>query len=99
MRKLSRKIDQRKTVQLSPDELDLLVDCGAWEAICKAALEFQRNQCRERNARSRSISAATSPSTEGPTGPTLKLSGTTPNANASEALAQAQAMLGAASRP
>src|SRR5688500_12748059 len=70
MRKLSKKIDQGKAVQLTPAELDLLVECGAFDRVCEAATEFQRKQCRERSARNRSTREALSGSTLGMAGTT-----------------------------
>jgi len=92
-RKFDKKIDERKTIQLSPEEIDLLVECGAYDKIVEAARDFRKKQCRERSARSRSISAVPSPSIQGQGG-TSKLSGTMKPPNGSEALARAQAMLG-----
>jgi hypothetical protein len=92
MRKLSMKIDQRKAVQLSPEEMDILVLSGGFDAVCAMAREFQRSQCQQRNDLSRFISVAPSPSTLGQ-GATSKSSGTTTKQDASEALARAQAML------
>jgi hypothetical protein len=47
-RKLEKKIDQRKTIQLSPDELDLMVECGAYDQLVRAALEFRKAEVRMR---------------------------------------------------
>jgi len=49
-RKLEKKIDQRKTIQLSPDELDLMVECGAYDQLVRAALEFRKAEVRMRRA-------------------------------------------------
>ncbi|GLV28142.1 hypothetical protein TomTYG75_06660 [Sphingobium sp. TomTYG75] len=95
-RRLSRRIDQHKGIQLSPDDLDLLVSSGAYDTLKKAAAEYQRNQCRARHARSRSINGANMPSIDGRGAPTLKSSGTTPSESASEALARARQMSGKA---
>ena len=92
-RKFDKKLDQRKTIQLSPEEMDLIVECGAYDKIVKAAQDFRKAQCRERSARSRSISGELSPSIP-ERGGTRRLSGTTKEPNASEALAQVQAILG-----
>jgi hypothetical protein len=49
-RKFERKMDERKTIQLSPAELDLMVECGAYDAIVNAAVESRKAQVRDRNA-------------------------------------------------
>ena len=99
MRKLSQKIDQHRAVQLSPAELDLLVVCGAFQAICQAATDFQRDRCRERSAQSRSMPVDHSHSVEGTVVPISRLSGTTKPEDVSVALARAQAMTGRGGLP
>lgn len=98
-RRLSRKIEQGKAIQLTPEDLDLLVTTGAIDTFRRAVAEYQRNQCRERSARSRSISGGNSNSTRERVGRTSKSSGMIPPQGANEALARAQAMLGKAARP
>lgn len=92
-RRLSRRIESRRSIQLSPDDLDLLVATGAYDAFRKAVAEYQRKQCLERSARSRSISGGNTSSTRAKAG-TSKSSGTIQSADANEALQQVRAMLG-----
>ncbi|MBB4857211.1 hypothetical protein HNO88_000518 [Novosphingobium chloroacetimidivorans] len=47
-RKFEKKIDERKTIQLSPEEMDLIVECGAYDEIVRAALEFRKAEVRTR---------------------------------------------------
>lgn len=91
-RRLSRKIDAGKTIQLSPDDLDLFVASGAYAAILRATEDFQRDQCLQRSARSRSISGENTGSMNGLAG-TSKSSGTTKSESASEVLAQVHQLL------
>jgi hypothetical protein len=49
-RKFEQKLDDRKTIQLSPEELDLFVECGAYDAILRAAVDFRKAQIRERQS-------------------------------------------------
>jgi hypothetical protein len=93
-RRLSRKIETRKGIQLTPDELDLLVETGAYDTFRQAVAKFQREQCRQRSARSRSIKGGNSGSIAGKGGRPSKSSGTTPPESASEALARARLMSG-----
>lgn len=92
-RRLSRKIEAGKGIQLTPDDLDLLVSIGAYDVICKAIAEFQRKQCQHRSARSRSTSGGDMPSTLEKAG-TTKSSGMTKNESVSEALALARQISG-----
>lgn len=48
VRRLSRRIDQRRSIQLSPEDLDLLVLSGAYEALVMFTSNFMRDQARER---------------------------------------------------
>lgn len=91
-RRMSKKIETGRGIQLSPEDLDLLVATGAYDAFRNAVAEHQRNQCLQRSARNRSTSAGIIGSTRGRTGQTSKSSGTTTSADASEALARAQAI-------
>ena len=93
-RRLSRRIDQGKGIQLTPDDLNLLVASGAYDVLHKAAAEFQRNLCRDRHARAHSIRGANSPSTAGKGGAISKSSGTMKNDDVNEALALARMMSG-----
>lgn len=78
-RRLSRKIETGKTIQLRPADLDLLVQSGAIDTFRKFVSEYQRDQCRARDQQSRSTSAAHTRSSSGPTAPTMTSSGTTAN--------------------
>ncbi|OWQ98359.1 hypothetical protein CDQ91_07650 [Sphingopyxis witflariensis] len=98
MRKLSKKIDQRRSIQLSADDLDYFVASGAWDALCKSVLEYQRNQCQERSAQNRSTSAEITNSIDDQTARTLRSSGTTTRPDANVVLADVQAMFGKAAR-
>ena len=95
-RRLSRKIEAHKGIQLTPEELDLLVLSGAYDVFRQAVAEYQRTQCLQRSARSRSISGEPSDSTAGPIEKTSKSFGTIANEDANEALALAQALTGKA---
>lgn len=46
--RLGRHADQGKGIRLSPDELDMLVTSGAFEALSKVAAEELRKQAIER---------------------------------------------------
>src|SRR3546814_20045964 len=89
-RRLSRRIETAKGIQLSPDDLDLLVSTGAYEIFRKAVVEHQREQCLQRSARSRSNSAANSLSIVARDDRISKSSGMTTTERASEALARAR---------
>ncbi|MCH2238769.1 MAG: hypothetical protein MK060_12870 [Blastomonas sp.] len=92
-RRLSRRIEQGKGMNLTADDLDLLVVSGAYEVLRAYAAQYQRDQCRARNARSRSTSAGPIASIRDQAG-SFKSSGMTSNASASEELARALQMLG-----
>ncbi|KQT32506.1 hypothetical protein ASG29_12085 [Sphingomonas sp. Leaf412] len=91
-RRFSRKIEAGKGIQLSADDLDLFVSTGAYDVFRQAVAEYQRTQCQQRNARSRSTSAANSPSTNGQ-GATSRSSGMTTSDSVSEAQARLRAIL------
>lgn len=93
-RRLSRKIDAGKGTQLTAADLDLVVASGAWRTLNEACLSFEEEQCRARNARSRSISGGNSSSTLALVASSSKLSGTIPVESVSEALARARAITG-----
>lgn len=91
-RRLSRKIETGKAIQLSPADLDLLVATGAIDTFRQAVSEFQRIQCQQRSARSRSIDGGNSLFTLAK-GETSKSSGMTPNESVNEAQARVRAIL------
>lgn len=47
-RRLTRHIDQRRAIQLSPGELDLLVLCGAYERLAIATADYLKEQAQAR---------------------------------------------------
>lgn len=49
-RRFSEKVERRKEIRLSPDELDLFVIMGGLDAISKYAAEWIRKQAEERVA-------------------------------------------------
>lgn len=98
-RRMSRKIEAGRGMNLSGDDLDLLVASGAYAVLTQAAIRAQEDQCRKRDARNRSISGETSGSTGEKTGQTLKSSGTTNRQDVSEAEARAVEMLQPQKRP
>jgi hypothetical protein len=91
-RRLSRKLESGKAIQLTPADLDLLVLTGAYGKFREAVVEEQQEQCRLRSVRSRSINGGISGSTPA-LAEVTKSSGTMQSESASEALARAQAML------
>jgi hypothetical protein len=91
-RRMSRKLEAGKGIQLTAAELDLLVATGAYAKFREAVTESQRDQCRARSARSRSISAASSGSTRAQGDPS-KSSGMTKSKSASEAHQRLRAIL------
>lgn len=91
-RRLSKKIEQRKAIQLTPRDLDFFIESGALDRFRQFVSDQQRAECQERNAQNRSISAANSPSTLD-RAETTKSFGTTPNQSVSEAQARVRAML------
>ncbi|MGE6693314.1 hypothetical protein ACQKE8_12825 [Sphingobium limneticum] len=93
LRRLSRRLEQGKGIQLSPNDLDLLVASGAYDMLTQAAADYQRNLCLQRSARSRSTSAETLRSTAAPAAPISKSSGTTRSDDASDPLARVRTML------
>ncbi|MEN2747305.1 hypothetical protein [Sphingomonas sp. T9W2] len=90
-RRLSRKIESGKGMQLSAADLDLFVSTGAYATFRLAVEECQRDQCRQRSARNRSTSGANTSLSAGLIEPTSKSAGTMSSESASEALARAQA--------
>ncbi|MDV5823093.1 hypothetical protein [Sphingobium naphthae] len=93
LRRLSRRLEQGKGIQLSPNDLDLLVASGAYDMLTQAAADYQRNLCLQRSARSRSISGEAMRSTGAPAEPTSKSSGTTRKDAGNDPLARARTML------
>jgi len=49
-RRFSEKIERRKTLTLSADDLDLFVAMGGYDALSKAAAEWARNLAEDRIA-------------------------------------------------
>ena len=47
-RRMSRKIETRKAMQLKPDDLDMLVLSGAYATLSAYAVRFQEEQVRQR---------------------------------------------------
>lgn len=91
-RRLSRKIESGKAIQLTPADLDLLIQAGAIDTFRQYVSEYQRSKCLERNAQKRSISVENFPSTLAMAG-TWKSSGTTQSGDVSEAQARVRAIL------
>jgi hypothetical protein len=85
----SRQTDKGKGIRLEAGQMDLLNAIGVGELILKAAAEYQRNQCQQRAARSRSISGDPSASSQGQDG-IMKSSGTIPPPDANEQLQRAR---------
>lgn len=97
-RRMSRKIETHKGIQLSPQELDLFVVSGAYDAYRGYVAEYQRNQCLQRSARSRSIVGGSLPSIP-ETDETSKSSGTIPSESANEAHQRVQTILNKGGSP
>lgn len=91
-RRLSRKLEMRRGIQLTADDLDLLVTTGAYETFRRAVAEYQREVCLHRNEESRSITEGATASSGARTATPSKSSGTTQSESASEALARAHRM-------
>ena len=91
-RRLTRKIETEKSVQISPAELEWLVHSGAIDTFRAFVADQQRQLCNERRARRQSINAGISGSTGDQAAPTSKSSGTIARSDANEALRLAQAM-------
>ncbi|WP_370171399.1 hypothetical protein [Sphingobium abikonense] len=97
-RRLSRKIETGKAINLTAADLDLLVETGAIDTFRAAVQKYQREQCRVRSARSRSISGGDMPSIAARTGKTSKSSGMTNSESVNEAKARAAQILGKAAQ-
>lgn len=93
-RRLTRKIETEKAIQITPTDLEWLVASGAIDTFRAFVAAQQRKLCAERRALRQSISEGTSASTAVQTAPTSKSSGTIQPFDANEALRQAQAMTG-----
>ena len=91
-RRLSRKLEARKGIQLTPDELDLLVTTGAYQAFRDAVATHQRDLCLQRSEANRSKSAVDTNFIGAKDAPRSRSSGTTKSESANEALARAQRM-------
>jgi len=98
-RKLSKKLETGRGIQLSQHDLNILAEVGILERLAGLATDYQVRKCQERNARNRSISVASTAFVGEMTGQTSKSSGTMSKALANEVLAQAQAMLGKHASP
>lgn len=97
-RRVSRALDGERGIRLERDDLDLLAAIGANDVLQTAAAEYQRNQCQQRAARSRSINGEGSASTRDRDA-TTSSPGTMLEQDASEALARAQRTLRMVSTP
>ena len=91
-RRLSRRIETGRGIQLSADDLDLLVTSGAYAVFRDAVAKHQRELCLHRSERSRSTSGENTGSSGEATAPPSRSSGTTASESANEALARAQRM-------
>jgi len=91
-RRLSKKIESGKAIQLTPADLDLLIESGAIDTFRQFVSDYQRAKCLERNVQNRSTGGANSPSTNEPA-EISKSSGTTLSAAVSEQQARALAIL------
>lgn len=91
-RRLSRKLESGRGIQLSAGDLDLLVTTGAYQVFRLAVAEHQRELCQQRSGRDRYTNAGTSGSSVAKDVRPSKSSGTTPSESANEALARAQRM-------
>ena len=92
MRRIDRKLDIRRGMTLTYDDLALLVTSGAYATLQNASPKFLEVRCREHVAQSRYISEAPSPSIRVQDGTTRSF-GTIGGESANEALARAQAIL------
>ena len=90
MRRIDRKLDIKRGMTFTYDDLALLVTSGAYATLQHANLQDLELQCQEHVARSLNINEANLHSTRGTEGIT-RSSGTTGQEDASEALARAQA--------
>jgi hypothetical protein len=91
--RMSKKVQNARGMQLTAEELDLIVTCGAYQAICNAAIRQQEEQCRLRSAKSRSINGGNSGSIKTAAAAISKSSGMMTSGNESDELARARAML------
>ena len=92
MRRLDRKLDIRRGLSLTYEDLELLVATGAYAKLQEAVREYRERQCLEHTARGPSTNGATSDSIP-ERGATSKSSGMTESESGSEALARAQRTL------
>jgi len=90
-------VNGRGGMTITQADLDVLLNCGAYEKLCQAAIEF--NQCRKRNAPSRSTPVAITRSTSGQTEQTSILSGMTVPQDVNAEVARALATLPRPSKP
>jgi hypothetical protein len=84
-----RQTDKGKGIRLDGGQLDLLNAIGVGKVIADALADYQRNQCQQRAARSRSISGEGSSSSRGRAEIT-KSSGTIPPPDENEQLHRAR---------
>jgi hypothetical protein len=92
LRRIDRKLDIKRGLTLSYDDLALVVASGAYAALQRANLQQLEFQCQEHVARSHSIDEENTRSFR-EMDATLKSSGMTDSSDASEALARAQRTL------
>lgn len=97
-RRMSKKIDEGREIQIKREELDIFVVSGAWKAVCDFAEQFQRDQCLARNARNRSIPGGNLSSINDPVEKTSKSDGTNQALDANEAAQRAEEIFGKPSR-
>ena len=64
-RRLSRKIEKKSGLRLTPADLDLLVLSGAYEALCTAVSAYQKGQSARRASQAK-LSAPTAAPTGHP---------------------------------
>ena len=83
-----RQTEKRKGIRLDADQMDLLNAIGVGGVIAEALADYQRTQCQQRAARSRSINGDNSGSIQGE--PDSTSSGTTSGESANEAAARAR---------
>lgn len=93
-RKWIRKSEIGKGFMLSPAEQDLLNSLGIGQIIANAAAEYQREQCRQRDAHRRSTSVDRIALTDAAGGKTSSSPGMIPPPSANDQLQRAREMCG-----
>lgn len=53
LQRFEAKMDQRRSLLLSPEELDLLVEAGAYKVLAEAAISIREQASRDRIAQRR----------------------------------------------